>query len=68
MVMWEGLVGRSVGLSEYLSGDYRTNIPRPLTPLQNAAVDLGSRRYTSIVDLEVAKSPLPDLTVCPKQV
>jgi hypothetical protein len=56
MVMWQGLVGRSVDLAEYLSGDYRTNLPRPLTPLQNAAVDLGSRRYTSIVDLEVAKS------------
>jgi hypothetical protein len=57
MVMWEGLVGRSVDLAEYLSGDYRTNLlPKTPTPLQEAAVELGSRRYTSIVDLEVAKS------------
>ncbi len=57
MVMWEGLVGRSVGLAEYLNGDYRTNLlPRTPTPVQDAAVELGSRRYTSIVDLEVAKS------------
>jgi hypothetical protein len=57
MVMWEGLVGRSVGLAEYLNGDYRTNLlPAPSTPVQDAAVELGGRRYTSIVDLEVAKS------------
>ena len=57
MVMWQGLVGKSVGLAEYLNGDYRTNLlPRSLTPLQDAAVDMGGRRYTSIVDLEAAKS------------
>ena len=57
LVMWQGLVGKSVGLAEYLNGDYRTNLlPRSLTPLQDAAVDMGGRRYTSIVDLEAAKS------------
>ena len=57
LVMWQGLVGRSVGLAEYLNGDYRTNLlPRSLTTLQDAAVDMGGRRYTSIVDLETAKS------------
>jgi hypothetical protein len=57
MVMWQGLVGRSVGLAEYLNGDYRTNLlPKTSTPLQDAAVDMGGRRYTSIVDLEAAKS------------
>jgi len=57
LVMWQGLVGRSVGLAEYLNGDYRTNLlPRSLTTLQDAAVDMGGRRYTSIVDLEAAKS------------
>jgi hypothetical protein len=57
LVMWQGLVGKSVGLSEYLTGDYRTNLlPRSLTSLQDAAVDMGGRRYTSIVDLEAAKS------------
>jgi hypothetical protein len=56
MVIWQGLVGRNLGLTEYLSGDYRTKLPGVATPLQNAAIDLGSRRYTSIVDLEVAKA------------
>jgi hypothetical protein len=57
LVMWQGLVGRSVGLAEYLNGDYRTNLlPRSLTTLQDAAVDMGGRRYTSIVDLEAAES------------
>ena len=57
LVMWQGLVGRSVGLTEYLNGDYRTNLlPRDLTTLQAVAVDMGGRRYTSIVDLETAKS------------
>jgi hypothetical protein len=57
LVMWQGLVGKRVGLAEYLNGDYRTNLlPRSLTTLQDAAVDMGGRRYTSIVDLEAAKS------------
>ena len=56
LVMWQGLVGRNLGLTEYLSGDYRTKLPGAATPLQNTAIDLGSRRYTSIVDLEVAKA------------
>jgi len=31
LVMWQGLVGKSVGLAEYLNGDYRTNLlPRSL--------------------------------------
>ena len=57
MVMWQGLVGKSVGLAEYLNGDYRTNLlPKTSTPLQDAAIDMGGRRYTSIVDLEAANS------------
>jgi hypothetical protein len=61
LVIWQGLMGRNVGLAEYLSGDYRTNLPKSATPSLNEAVDLGSRRYTSIVDLEVvqALSQLP---------
>ena len=56
MVIWQGLVGRNLGLTEYLSGDYRTKLPGAATPMQSAAIDLGNRRYTSIVDLEVAKA------------
>ena len=55
MVMWQGLVGRNLDLDEYLSGGYRTNLTGSATLAQNTVVDLGSRRYTSIVDLEVAK-------------
>jgi hypothetical protein len=57
MVMWQGLMGKSVNLSEYLNGDYRTHLlPKTSTPLQDAAIDMGGRRYTSIVDLEAANS------------
>jgi hypothetical protein len=57
LVMWQGLVGKSVGLAEYLNGDYRTNLlPRGLTTLRDVAVDMGGRRYTSIVDLDAATS------------
>jgi hypothetical protein len=56
MVLWQGLVGRNLDLSEYMNGDYRTNLTEPATLAQNTVVDLGSRRYTSIVDLEVAKA------------
>ncbi|MEA2541297.1 MAG: hypothetical protein QOH35_2663 [Acidobacteriaceae bacterium] len=57
LVMWQGILGKSVGLAEYLNGDYRTNLlPRSVTALRDTAVDMGGRRYTSIVDLEAAKS------------
>jgi hypothetical protein len=57
LVMWQGLVGKSVGLAEYLNGDYRTSLlPRGLTTLRDVAVDMGGRRYTSIVDLDAATS------------
>lgn len=57
LVMWQGIAGRSVGLAEYLNGDYRTSLlPRNVTALHDTAVDMGGRRYTSIVDLEAAKS------------
>jgi hypothetical protein len=53
LVMWQGLMNRNMGLAEYLSGDYRTKIPATATSFQKGTIDLGSRRYTSIVDLEV---------------
>jgi hypothetical protein len=57
LVMWQGMVGKSVDLAGYLNGDYRTNLlPRSVTALRDTAVDMGGRRYTSIVDLEAAKS------------
>jgi len=57
LVMWQGILGKSVGLAEYLNGDYRTNLlPKSVTALRDTAVAMGGRRYTSIVDLEAAKS------------
>jgi hypothetical protein len=53
LVMWQGLMNRNMGLAEYLGGDYRTKIPATATSFQKGTIDLGSRRYTSIVDLEV---------------
>jgi hypothetical protein len=47
------LTGKNVPLAEYLSGDYRTHIDAPVGPMANAASELGSRRYTSIVDLDI---------------
>jgi hypothetical protein len=54
MVMWQGLVGRNLDLQQYLSGGYRTTLAQSAKLPPDAVVDLGSRRYTSIVDLDVA--------------
>jgi hypothetical protein len=49
----ETLTGSNVSLTEYLSGDYRTNA----TPLSGTTLEIAekiaSRRYTSIVDLDI---------------
>jgi hypothetical protein len=56
LVIWQGMANRNMDLAGYLSGDYRTKIPATATYFQKEAVDLGGRRYTSIVDLEVVQS------------
>jgi hypothetical protein len=58
LVMWQGLAGRNVHLSEYLSRDYLAQHPSAATPNQVLAADFGSRRYTSTVDLDVTLSLL----------
>jgi hypothetical protein len=47
------LTGKNVDLAEYLSGDYRNHISRPLATTPDVASELGARRYTSIVDLNI---------------
>jgi hypothetical protein len=47
------LTGKNVDLAEYLSGDYRNHISRPLGTTPDVASELGGRRYTSIVDLNI---------------
>jgi hypothetical protein len=54
LVIWEGLMGRKLGLADFLKGDYRNdNHPKDATSPQSIAADLSNRRYTSIVDVEV---------------
>jgi hypothetical protein len=50
LVMLQGITGKSVQLEDYLSGEYRSHASAAsrLDEIQ----DFGSRRYTSIVDLE----------------
>lgn len=56
LVMWQGLTKKKVGLADYLSGSYRSEVPNAKSPAELDASDLASRRYTSIVDLEVVKA------------
>jgi hypothetical protein len=53
LVMWHGVTGRNLGLSEYITGSFRAESSTPVTPSHTGTADLGSRRYTSIVDLEI---------------
>src|SRR6202167_844058 len=47
------LTGRSVSLAEYLNGDYRAHVIAPAGTTADVVSTLGSRRYTSIVDLDI---------------
>ena len=49
----ETLTGKNVKLAEYLSGDYRTRLSPPVGITPEIVKALGSRRYTSIVDLDI---------------
>jgi hypothetical protein len=56
LVIWQGITGRSIGLAEYLSGDYRRAAPANALPMDAWAVQLANSRYTSIVDLEITQA------------
>jgi hypothetical protein len=56
LVMWEGIMNRNLSLTEYLKGDYRTDIPDATASIPKIAVGLANRRYTSTVDLEVVQA------------
>jgi hypothetical protein len=47
------LTGEDVNLAEYLSGDYRTHATPPAGTTLEIAKLIASRRYTSIVDLDI---------------
>lgn len=56
LVIWEVLRGQDVGLSAYLTGQYREAPPDNRDPKQVVAAHLSDLRYTSIVDLDIAQS------------
>ncbi len=53
LVMWHGITGRELDLSEYIAGNFRAQLSTPAMPSLELAGDLSSRRYTSNVDLEI---------------
>jgi len=55
LVMWQGATKQSVDLSGYMSGSYRAQSAGESSKGQVDPADLASRRYTSIVDLNIVK-------------
>jgi hypothetical protein len=45
---------QTIPLDRYIRGDYRTGVTASADPTQAIQIDAASRRYTSIVDLEIA--------------
>ena len=55
LVMWQSATGQSVDLERYLGGSYRAQSAGDIPTGQVNPTDLASRRYTSIVDLNIVK-------------
>ncbi|MGA2249884.1 hypothetical protein [Terracidiphilus sp.] len=56
LVISEASMNRDVGLAEYLRGDYLETSSKTPNARETLPSQLGRRRYTSIVDLEVVRS------------
>jgi hypothetical protein len=56
LVNYQTLAHHDIGLDEYVAGDYRTVRPEQTEMSQKMVASIASRRYTSIVDLEIAQS------------
>lgn len=56
VVIWQGITKQTIGLTDYLNGDYRkrTNSQDAHSPVD--AVNLANRRYTSVVDVEISQA------------
>lgn len=54
LVMLQNLTKRRIKLDDYLSGDYLKHLPHSTFPLADT-LDIGRRRYTSIVDLTITQ-------------
>jgi hypothetical protein len=55
LVMWQSATRQNINLERYLSGSYRAQSTGDIPTGQLDPADLASRRYTSIVDLEIVK-------------
>ncbi len=53
LTSFQTLTGKQVSLAEYLDGDYRTHTSAAAGTTADMISTLGSRRYTSIVDLDI---------------
>lgn len=58
LVIYNNMTARSMGLDEYLQGEYRTQPPvppiyGPATTAKGWQANFASRRYTSVVDLDI---------------
>jgi hypothetical protein len=61
LVIHNNMTARTMGLNEYLQGEYRTPLSSPRiygtsTTAKDWQANLGSRRYTSVVDLDIILS------------
>jgi len=54
--MWRGITKQDIDLAEYLRGNYALRPRKVSARGQVDVADLGNRRYTSIVDLDVVRS------------
>jgi hypothetical protein len=54
LVIFQNLTRRNLGLLEYSTHDFGAGLPGTLDTAGKIALDLGARRYTSIVDLNLA--------------
>ena len=53
LVMWHGATDHSLGLTEYIQGDYRSDSKVVGASGSLSTSDLSNRRYTSVVDVEL---------------
>ncbi len=56
LVLYEGLSKRTTRIDEYIKGNYRATTKSLPDAMQAIQIDAANRRYTSIVDLEMAAS------------
>ena len=56
LVMYQAAVSRNLGLAEYLNGGFRVEVLGKVNSAPLETSDLSTRRYTSVVDLEIIRA------------